>query len=628
MVASIFAVSMLACGLTGCGNSKVATETQTPPSICGSSSVTETQNPPANNYPGVSFGGRAMAGKQPLIGATVQLYAAGTSGNGSAGTALLSAALTTDTNGAFTVPASYSCPSAASQIYVVAQGGKPGAAATSANSAATLLTALGPCNRVVASSQFVVNEVTTVAAAYALSQFLSAGANLGSSATNATGLGNAVATASALANTSQGTSPGPGFAANGTSPASRIDSVANLLNACVASTANGNACTGLFSAARPAGGQEPTNTLDAALNISRNPAASVATLYTLSTASSAFMPVLAAAPADWTLFVNYTGGGMASPSGLGIDGSGNVWVASYFNSASLFSPLGNPLLPQGITGFGLSASYGLAVDANNDAWIPNEPNPGFAGNSVSVFNTAGQSVAGSGGFTAGGLDYPIAVAIDTDASAWVVDYGNSHLTHLSGSGQALSGASGYTSPLLAFPVAAAIDASHNVWVANQSGPTVTKVASDGSQFTSYTCCDAPSSLAIDPLGNVWVGNYYGNSVSEISSSGVVLANGTFTSGGIDHPQGIAIDGSCNVWVANYRSPSITELAGAGSASPGAALSPSGGLGPDANLLEAYAIAVDASGNLWISNFGSNILTQFVGLASPVRTPLIGPPVAP
>jgi hypothetical protein len=625
---SIIMASLLVCALAGCGT-VVAPVIQTSGS-CGSSSsnATQTQNPAANNYPGVSFGGKAMAGKQPLIGAAVQLYAAGTSGNGSSGTALLATALTTDSSGDFTVPANYLCPSSASQIYVVARGGKPGVGATSTNSAATLLTALGPCNQIAASSQVVVNEVTTVAAAYALSQFLSAGANLGASATNATGLGNAVVMASALASVSAGTSPGPTFAANGSSPAPRIDSVANLLNACIASTASGSACTGLFSAAKTIGGTEPTNTLDAAFNISRNPAASVAALYTLSTASSAFAPVLAAAPADWTLFVNYTGGGMASPSGLGVDGSGNVWVASYFNYASLFSPLGNPLLPHGITGFGLSASYGLAVDGNNDAWIPNEPNPGYSGNSVSVFDTAGQSVAGSAGFTAGGLDYPIAVAIDTDASAWVVDYGDSHLTHLSSSGQALSGASGYTSPSLAFPVAAAIDGSHNVWVANQSGPTVAKVAPDGSRFTSFTCCDAPSSLAIDQLGNVWVGNYYGNSVSEISSAGVVLANGTFTSGGLDHPQGIAIDGSCNVWVANYRSPSITELAGAGSASPGAALSPSGGLGPDANLLEAYAIAVDASGNLWISNFGSNILTQFVGLAAPVRTPLIGPPEAP
>jgi len=587
-----------------------------------------TQPPPVTSYSGPTFGGKAMAGKQPLIGAAVLVYAAGTSGNGSSATALLTSALTTDANGAFTVPAAYPCPSSTSLVYVVARGGKPGAAATSANSAIALLTVVGVCDQIAASSQIVVNEVTTTATTFALSQFLSTGGNLGSSSTNTVGLANAVATASAFADITAGTSPGPTFATNGTSPAPRIDSVANALNACAASTATGGACNSLFSATTPSGGSAPNNTLDAAFNLARNPAVNVASLYTLSATSSAFTPVLTTAPTDWTLYVNYSGGGMNSPSGLGIDGAGNVWVASYFDTATLFSPLGKQLLPQGVTGFGLSASYGLAVDANNNAWIPNEPSQTVAGNSVSVVTESGQSVAGSGGFTSGGLDYPIAVAIDTDTSVWVVDYGNSHLTHLSSSGQALSGTSGYTSNSLAFPVAVAIDGSHNVWVANISGATVTKATPDGSQFTNFTCCDGPSSIAIDKLGNVWVANYYGNSISEISSSGAVISNGTYVSGGIDHPQGLAIDGNGNVWVANFRSASITELAGATAVTPGAALSPSVGLGGDAALLEAYAIAIDPSGNVWITNFGSNILTEYVGLAAPVRTPLITLPVAP
>ena len=617
VVISIFTASILVCGLTGCG------------SPGGVAAVATTPTPTDNSGAGVSFGGKALSGNQPLIGASVQLYAAGTSGNGSSGTPLLTSSLTTDGNGAFMVPAGYPCPSDASQLYVVVRGGKPGGAAAAANDAVALLTVLGACNQMAASSQMVVNEVTTVAAMVALSQFFSPGANLGASSTNMVGLQNAVAMALALADIRKGSSPGPAFAANGTSPAARIDSLANLLNGCAASSPSANSCSALFSATTPAGGAgAPTNTVDAALNLVRNPAANVASLYALSPGSSAFAPVLATAPSDWTFFVNYTGGGMNGPSGLGIDGAGNVWVASYFNAASVFSPLGKPLLPQGITGFGLSASYGLAVDANNDAWIPNEPSAAVAGNSVSVLNSSGQSVSGSGGFTNGGLYYPIAIAIDTDSSAWVVDYGNSHLTHLSSSGQALSGTAGYTSPLLAFPGADAIDGSHNVWVANQSGTTVTKVAPDGSQFTSYACCNQPSGLAIDRLGNVWVANYYGNSISVISSSGVVLSNGSYTSGGIDHPQAIAIDGAGNVWIANYRGPSITELAGATATTPGAALSPSGGLGADAALLEAHAIAVDASGNLWISNFGSDILTQFIGLASPVRTPLLTLPVAP
>jgi streptogramin lyase len=610
-IASAFAACILAFALAGCGSSgNVVTPVQ----------------PPPTTYSGVTFGGKAMAGKLPLIGASLQLYTVGTSGNGSAGTALLSTALTTDANGAFTVPAGYPCPTGASQIYVVARGGKPGAAATSANAAITLLTPLGACNQVVAASQIVVNEVTTVAASYALAQFLSAGANLGASSTNTVGLQNAVATASALANVSAGTSPGTGFASNGTSPAPIINSFANLLNTCTA----GTGCSALFSATTPTGGSAPTNTLDASLNLVRHPTVNVASLFASSSTASAFSPALSAAPADWTLYVDYSGGGMSEPSALGLDSAGNVWVASYFEAASVFSPLGKPLLPQGITGFGLSASYGLAVDANNHAWITNEPSTGNHGNSITVLDATPTSYAGSGGFTGAGLNYPIAVAIDTDGSAWVVDYGDSSLTHLSSSGQALSGASGYTSASLAFPVAVAIDSSHNVWVANQSGATVSKVAPDGSQFTTYTCCNAPSNLAIDQLGNVWVANYYGDSLSEISKAGVVLSNGTYAGGGIDHPQGIAIDGAGNVWIANYRNAAISELAGASLAgvAPGTTLSPSVGIGPHAALNETYSIAVDASGNLWVSNFGSNTITEFIGLAAPVRTPLISLPAAP
>jgi hypothetical protein len=568
-----------------------------------------------------------MAGKQPLIGVSVQLYAAGAAGSGSGNSALLSTPVTTDANGAFTIAAGYPCPTAASHLYLVARGGKAGAAA-SANSAIALMTALGACNQVASSSQFAVNEVTTVAGTYALAQFLTAGGGMGASSTNSKGLSNAFATAAALADTTTGSSPGPAFAANGSSPATIVNSVANLLNACAAAAPTATQCTALFSATTPAGSAAPANTLDAALNLVRNPAASAAALYTLSTASSAFAPAIAGPPADWTLSVNYTGGGMSSPSGLGIDGSGNVWVANYFNVASEFSPTGVPLFANGITGSGLSASYGLAVDANNNAWIPNEPSTGHPGNSVTVLNSSGLSIAGSGGFTTGGLNYPIAVAIDSDGSAWVADYGNAHLTHLSSSGTALSGASGYSSSTVAFPAALAIDAGHNVWVGNQGGTTVTKVSTDGSQFTAYSCCNNPSALAFDQQGNLWVANYYGDSVSEISAAGTVVSSGGYLGGGLDHPQSIAIDGAGNVWVANYRAKALTELAGAGASIPGKPLSPSGGIGSSANLVEAFALAVDASGNLWVTSFGTNILTEYVGLASPVRTPLIGLPAAP
>jgi streptogramin lyase len=590
-----------------------------------------------NGYQGPGFSGKALVGQQPLIGASVELYAAGTSGNGASGVELLSNALITGSAGTFSVPAGYDCPSADSQVYLVARGGQPGSAASADNDSIALLTALGACNEAASASPVVINEVTTAAAVYALAQFLSAGGNLGASSTNTVGLKNAAATAQALANISTGSSPGPAFAANGSSPAPKIDALANLLNSCASATAGGKACSGLFSATATSSGA-PVNTLDAALNLARNPAQNVATLYALASADSAFAPALAAQPSDWTLFINYTGGGMNLPTSLGVDGAGNVWVAndpetlsaqiSAVGVASLFSPLGAPLFAQGVTGSGLGYSFGLAVDANNNAWITNWPIPGeVAGNTVSVFNSSGASVAGSSGYATGAYTYPNGVAIDTDGSAWVVDWGDSELTHLSGSGQELSG-SPYSSTQLGNPFAAAIDKSHNVWVSNQGFTTVTRVTQDGSQFTSYDCCNDPEGLAIDQSGNVWVSNFDGNSISEISGAGVVLSNGGITSASLDHPDDIAIDGAGTVWICNYRGPSLTELAGSTASVPGTVLSPAGGLGSDAGLLEAYSLAIDASGNLWVSNKGSNTLTQFIGLAAPVRTPQIGPSVAP
>jgi len=46
------------------------------------------------------------------------------------------------------------------------------------------------------------------------------------------------------------------------------------------------------------------------------------------------------------------------------------------------------------------------------------------------------------------------------------------------------------------------------------------------------------------------------------------------------------------------------------------------------LIEPYAVAIDASGNAWVSNAGNDTVTEFIGAATPVKTPLVGPPVLP
>ncbi len=68
------------------------------------------------------------------------------------------------------------------------------------------------------------------------------------------------------------------------------------------------------------------------------------------------------------------------------------------------------------------------------------------------------------------------------------------------------------------------------------------------------------------------------------------------------------------------------------------LSPRGGF-TSAALQHLTAVQIDASGNVWVTNnirtsgggngsTGGDGLVEFVGLAAPVKTPLIGPPQRP
>lgn len=86
---------------------------------CGfTGSVTAPQAP-------VALRGTVHGGQQPVSGSSVQLYAAGISGVGSTAQPLLGNPVQSDDDGSFSIPASYRCPSASSQIYVVARGGSP-----------------------------------------------------------------------------------------------------------------------------------------------------------------------------------------------------------------------------------------------------------------------------------------------------------------------------------------------------------------------------------------------------------------------------------------------------------------------------------------------------------------------
>lgn len=202
---------------------------------------------------GITLTGMVHDGQQPIVGAAVNLYAAGTSGYGTGASSLLdgAAAVTTDSSGKFSMTNDVTCPSANAQVYIVAQGGSVG---SSSNSQSMLMSALGSCSNLGNGTVANVNEASTVAAVYALAQFMTPGSTIvGTSSTNVTGLVNAFSTVGNLIDSSSGSVQTTTPAGNGTVPQTTINTLANIVAACVDSKVDA-VCQQFFSLATPPGG--------------------------------------------------------------------------------------------------------------------------------------------------------------------------------------------------------------------------------------------------------------------------------------------------------------------------------------------------------------------------------------
>ncbi len=619
---------------------------------CGGNAAFNTLPTPGSTQ-GAKITGRVHGGQSPIQGAHVYLLAVNNTGYGGPGIAssgtnqsasLLTSGtgsdslgfyVTTDANGDFSISNDYSCPSAYAYPYLYSVGGNSGAGD---NSAITLVGPVSGCN----SSQYViVNEVSTVVVAYAFAGFASSPLNVSSSNTTlaATGLENASNTITNLMNPMTGTAYAATPATNGTVPQAEIDTLANILAGCVNSSGSGStACLTLFSNAMN-GSTAPTDTATAALNIAHNPGANVSTLFGLATASAPFQPSLPTpAPNDFTIAVGYSGAGLNSPVPIAIDAAGNVWVgntATGVNSVSEFSPVGAPITGSPFSGGGIVDPYSIAIDKSGNVWTGN-----VTPNSLSELENNGTPVSTSAGYTLGGLNAPYDIAFDKLGHAWVVNNVGSSLSEFSSTGTPITGSPGDQGGGISNdPVSLAIDASGNIWVTdsitlgalsefNSSGMAVS-----GSSGDTGGGLNDPWGIAIDGSGNVWAVNSGtgANTISKFGSSGSAITGSSgYSGGGLDIPEGIAIDGAGNVWVVNratnatsppYPNSSVSEFN-----SSGTAISPSTGYQAGLNL--ALRIAVDGSGNVWVTNASLNTVTEFVGAGAPVVTPIVANLLSP
>ncbi len=277
------------------------------------------------------------------------------------------------------------------------------------------MTALGSCSSLTSSSYIVINEVSTVAAAYALAGFatdpthVSSPSNVVSDTTYVQagqGIQSAFATAANLETLNTGQALATTPAGNGAAPQQTIDTLANILAACVNSTGpTSSTCNTLFSNATS--GSTPTDTATAAINIAHNPGANVHNLYGLQVPNAPFQQALTTEPNDFSVSITYTGGGLDTtsfyaPNGIAVDGNGNVWVANYTTSSvTVFNPAGAVL--SGTNGYaetGLSIRTSLAIDIYGNAWVAN-----YNSDRISGFKPNGGSFI-LPGLVGGGLNAP------------------------------------------------------------------------------------------------------------------------------------------------------------------------------------------------------------------------------
>src|ERR1700683_3645663 len=284
-----------------------------------------------------------------------------------------------------------------------------------------------------------------------------------------------------------------------------------------------------------------------------------------------------------------------------------------------------------------SQSPGGLYVANLNSSIINQFAPASNGNSLPALTLTGAATA---------LFAPNAIAVDAAGNAYVTNLaagpgGTGSITiyapGASGNGAPSATISG-AATLLAQPQGVVVDGAGNIYVANLSN-IVTEYApgSNGNAAPratisgSDTMLAGPSGIALDSHGKIYVANLIGGASAagsiSIYSSGSngdatpsTVITGPATS--LSAPEALAIDGVGSIYVANLAGGtsnlgSITVYASGstGNATPSAIIA-----GADTGLLGPQGIALDSTGNIYVST-SSNSIVEFAQDSSGDATPI-------
>lgn len=271
------------------------------------------------------------------------------------------------------------------------------------------------------------------------------------------------------------------------------------------------------------------------------------------------------------------GGGLGVPNGVAVDAGGNVYVADWGNSA-IYE------IPAGCTSADYTASSctvmmlggegtfnhpsGVAVDGSGNIYVADSNNQAVKEMAAGCASSACVVTLG-GGFSFG---TPQGVTVDGSGNLYVANKGagsDNGAVYDIPAGCASSACVVTLGGAFSEPEDVAVDANGNVYVTNFGNNMVQEIPA-GCTATAYNnqACtvttlgggfDGPYDLALDGSGNLYVANTGSHAVKVMpanctSSSCVTTLDDSFSS-----PSGVALDGSGNVYVADNSKTAIAEL---------------------------------------------------------------------
>ena len=359
---------------------------------------------------------------------------------------------------------------------------------------------------------------------------------------------------------------------------------------------------------------------------------------------------------------------LTGPGSIAVDGAGNVYfgevdnhVVRMVSAEGIITTFagGGRSLQGGIPASSASIlPNGLAVDDAGDVVISDyETNRVLVVINGTIYAIAGNAEAGySGDGGRGGdasLSNPSGVAVDPVAGIYIGDSGNRRIRRLGFDGiiQTVAGNGLFrysgeggpaTSATLYLPYAVALDKKGNLYIAEPQQARVRKVAPNGVITTfagtgaqGYNQDGIPATqaqisqvegLAVDSAGSVYLADAINSRVRKITPDGIISTvagtgffnysgdGGPATGATLYGPAAVAIDNTGNLYISDYYNNRIrkvtldgiiTTVAGNGEAG----YSGNGSAATQARLNAPAGLAFDAQGNLYFADSLNNVIRK-------------------